>query len=240
MKFKSALAIGVLSALAAAHSQGAVIARQDFEASPASPALSYTTTVGTSEINTGDVPGAGTRPVGATWGVGGSSGISFATDSGQITFAPINTIDLSDISVSLNLAALALTSGNGLDGPDSFIVSVSPDNGVTFYDQIRVTGAANATWSFSGASGDAGRAYSTSAVTSFVPSGGGGEKITDGYTNLSITGLPSVENLVIRFTSSQSTGEKWLVDNVVVQTVPEPSAAALGLLGSLMLLRRRR
>src|SRR5687768_4533732 len=102
MKFRSILAIGALSALAAEYAQGAVIARQDFEASPASPALSYTTTAGTSEINTGAVPGAGTRPVGATWGVGSSSGISFTTDSGQITFAPINTVDLSDISVSLN------------------------------------------------------------------------------------------------------------------------------------------
>lgn len=239
MKFTPPLAIAAISALAAASSQAAVIARQDFETSPASPVLAYTTTQGTTEINTGAVAGAGVRPVGSTWGVDSGTGISFTSNSGEITFAPINTVGLTDIGVSLRLAALSLTSGNGLDAGDTFTVSVSADNGVTFSDQIRVTGLANATWSFSGASGDAGRVYSTSAVSSFSPEAGGA-RTTDGYTNLSITGLPAVANLVIRLTATADANEKWLVDNVVVQAVPEPAAAALGVLGSLLLLRRRR
>ncbi|RYD33173.1 MAG: hypothetical protein EOP87_11495 [Verrucomicrobiaceae bacterium] len=117
---------------------------------------------------------------------------------------------------------------------------VSADNGATFHEQIQVNGNSNATWSFSGATGNAGQVYSTTTTASFTPGSGGGTRTTDGYTNLSITGLPAVENLVIRLTASAGMNEKWLVDNVVVEAVPEPAAALLGLMGSLVLLCRRR
>ncbi len=237
MNFKSTLAIASLSALAAGYIQAAIIAQQNFEGNPAH--LGYTTTTGTSALNSGTV--AGSTPNTSTWGVGSSTGLSFTTDAGSITFASINTLNLTDsINLSVRLAALSHTGGNGLDADDNFLISVSTDGGQTFKDQIQVFGRTNARWSFSGGGATAQRAYSTSAVTEFRLEAGG-TLTADGYTNIILTGLPSAENLVIRFTATDNhVDERWLIDDMVVQTVPEPAAAALGALGSLMLLRRRR
>lgn len=235
MPFKSLFALASLSALSSIPSQAAIIAQQDFEGAPGG--WSYTTT-GDAVLNAGAI--AGSTPSNSTWGVGSSTGLAFDENVGSITFAAINTLDLTDITLTLRLAALSHTSGNGPDTTDNFLISVSTDGGQTFQDQIQVFGRSNARWSFSGASGTAALAYTTSGVTEFRP-GGSGTRTTDGYTNLSVTGLPSAENLVIRLTATDDhADERWLVDNVVIQTVPEPAAAALGAVGLLMLLRRRR
>jgi len=238
MSIKPTWAVLASSALAVLHSQGAIIARQDFEVNPAGPVLGYTVTTGTAELNTGIVTGG--TPNTSTWGVDSSRGLSFTTNVSVVTFDAINTLDLTDVVLTMRLAALSLTSANGLDGSDTFVVSISTDNGATFTDQLRVTGLDNARWTFDEGLGNASRVYSAAAVSSFRPPAGG-NRTTDGYTNLSISGLPSVEALVIRITATDDgASEKWLVDNVVVQAVPEPAAAMLGALGSLVLLRRRR
>jgi len=236
MYFKSPWAIVVLFSLAAVTSHGAILAQQDFEGGPGG--WGYTTTGG-AEFNTGTVTNG--TPATATWGVGGGTGLSFTEDVGTITFDPIHTLNLTDVTLTLRLAALSLSTGNGLDVSDNFVVWVSEDGGATFKEQIQINGFSNSHWTYATGTGVAVRAYSTSAVTEFDPQSGIRAQTTKGYSYLSVTGLPSVENLVIRLTATdESVPEKWLVDDVVVQTVPEPAAAALGALGFLMLLMRRR
>ena len=224
--------------LLAGSSFGAIIAQQDFEGSPATPILTYTTT-GTVALNSGAVAGT-FAPSSSTWGASGQ-GLSFTGNSGTVTFASLNTVGLTDVDLTLRLGGLSINStGNGMDNADNFIVSISPDNGVTFYEQVRVNGNTNARWSFSNSTGSAARAYATSAVTVFAPAGGG-ERTTDGYSYLSVTDLPAVSNLIIRLAATDNdTNERWLVDSVVVTAIPEPRAALLGGLGIIALLRRRR
>lgn len=240
MKIKSTiLALAAFSALGAVTGHAAIIAQQNFEITPAAPTATFTTT-GTSEFNTGVVTGT-FSPSTSTWGVASSRGISFTTNAGSITFAAINTVGLTDINLTLRLAALSINStANGMDAADNFILAVSVDNGVTFSNQLQINGNTNARWSFSDASGSASRAYTTAAATVFTPASGG-VRTTDGFTNLSVTDLPAVANLVVRVTATDNdVNERWLVDNYVLNAIPEPSTALLGAFGMLALLRRRR
>jgi len=241
MKIKSTiLALAAFSVLGAVTGQAAIIAQQNFETTPATPTATFTTT-GTTASNTGAVTGTFSPDPSSTWGVASSRGISFTTDAGSITFAAINTVGLTDISLTLRLAALSINStANGMDAADNFILAVSVDNGVTFSNQLQINGNTNARWSFSDASGSASRAYTTAAATVFTPASGG-VRTTDGFTNLSVTDLPAVASLVVRVTATDNdTNERWLVDDYVLNAIPEPSTALLGAIGMLALLRRRR
>ena len=65
----------------------------------------------------------------------------------------------------------------------------------------------------------------------FSPSGGG-SRTTDGYSNVEISGLPSISNLRFRITLlNNATAERWLVDDFKVKGIvstPQPEMNVQG------------
>ncbi len=237
-------AIFLMLTLSATAARGAIIAQQDFETVPSTPTATYTTT-GTWSLQSGAVTGT-FSPSDSTWGASGR-GIGATSNSATILFDPIDTTSYTGVGMTLRLAALSInTNNNGMEVGDTFRVEVSPDNGTTWYSQLIVTGqstpSANARWSFASASGTAGVSYTTGSATTFSPAAGG-IRTTDGYTFLSVSNLPSVSQLSIRLTATDSdANERWLVDSFSVNgtAVPETGTMILGSIGLLGLLRRRR
>ncbi|WP_432672668.1 GEVED domain-containing protein [Flavobacterium sp. SM2513] len=158
--------------------------------------------------------GSGDRPVTSPFAVEGthSRGISNATAT--LTSSNINTSAYTGVSLTFRLAAFSISStGNGLDASDDVVVEVSPNGGTTYYSTISVSGASNAYWGYSTGTGVASTAYDgNTSIVDFSPAGGG-NRTTDGYSTVTITGLPAVTNLRVRITlSNNSSSERWLVD----------------------------
>jgi hypothetical protein len=206
------------------------IAVQDFEASPAGPTMTFTTTdvatigAGTG-ISTGQTGAAATNaPSAVNLFASGTQGYRVqgpaagGLASRTLTFNNINTTAYNNIKLSFRMAGMSLGSNaNGMDGSvgtggilsgssslDVAVVEVSPDGGTTWYQQgaVNVTAAnANVRWSF-GAAGSGTKAYAAdNAYTTFTTTGTG--TITAGSTAITkaeITSLPSVANLKVRIT----------------------------------------
>lgn len=161
-----------------------------------------------------------------------SRGVSNSTAT--LTSSNINTTGYNTISTSFKLASFSInSSGNGADGGDDVTVEVSPNGGANWYSTVVVQGNTNARWSYVSGTGNASTPYDGNATpVNFTPSGGG-NRTTDGYSNVEITGLPSVSNLRIRITLiNNDNNERWLVDDFKVQGIvaaPAPEINVQGL-----------
>ena len=206
--------------------KGVVIARQDFETSPATPVLTFTNTGGSTITGTS---GTGDRPASANFYNSSSTGFRINNGTSTLLFPSsggINLCSYENIKVSFKLASFSTGStGNGAEATDYAQIDISPDGGSTWYSQIRVTGNSNACWSFSGGTAIASRAYSTTAFSTFAPAGGA-TRTSDGYSTVEVSGLPQVSNLRIRITMlNDAANERWVIDDVVVEGDLVPAAA---------------
>ncbi len=196
--------------------QGAVVASgtcgpvllgiQDFEATPATPTLTLTEILpGTYETGTGIYP-ASNKYVSPVRGYGISNGTA------EINLGAVDASAYFSATVKLHLASFSTTSGNGADGTDTVVVSISTDGGTTFSDEIRITGSSNRKWDFN-ASGVATVAYDGDNVfTSFTSPNG-----ATGIANLEVTGVPNSANIVVKVTMlNNNVAELWVIDDVEV------------------------
>ncbi|MCD6020043.1 MAG: C-terminal target protein [Bacteroidetes bacterium] len=168
---------------------------------------------------TGGTDGPASSPLSSlgTYGLGRSA----ASGSAVATSSLINTASCSSVQMSFKLASFSTGgAGNGADAGDFVRVEISPDGGTNYYSTIQINGNSNAFWGFSSGTGVASTAYDgdASAVT-FAPAGGGA-RTTDGYSTVTITGLPAVTNLIVRITMlNNSTNERWVIDNFVLSGI---------------------
>lgn len=192
------------------------IAQQDFETTPATPTAAVTTTNGaffTTSSATGDRPASLPFYLGAR---------AFGVSNGTANVASSSNIDVSGytgVSLSVRLAAFSIAStGNGMDAGDSVIVAISTNGGTSYSNEVRVAGNSNAYWHYTTGSANASTAYDgDNAASSFAP-GGGGARTTDGYSTITVTGLPSTSQLRFRIRlRNNDAAERWMVDNVVIQ-----------------------
>jgi len=203
------------------------ISQQDFEASPATPIMIYT--------NSGGIVGKITPgfPSGATTAFSGVKGYYVINNTATFTSnTDIDTRCYSSPSLSFKLAALDNSSGRGLDATDVVTIAISTNGGTTFTNEMTVTGNSNAIWSYTSGTGTASSAYdgngTVEGVKSWSPAGGGA-RTTDGYSTVSLTGLPNTASLRIKITLKNNSGnEVWAIDNVVlsnaVVATTQPSA----------------
>jgi hypothetical protein len=194
------------------------IALQDFEVSPATPTLSYTTSGTGGSLQTGTT-GTGDRPASANKFFDGARGYGTANGSTFIVFGPINVTNYVGVNFSVRLASYSVGSnGNGADAADLVEISVSQD-GTTYSNELSIGGNTNACWNFS-ATGNATTAYDgNNSATAFVAPGGG--LITTGFSNPSITNLPISTTLYLRVRLlNNSANELWLIDQAKLTGTP--------------------
>jgi hypothetical protein len=135
----------------------------------------------------------------------------------------INTLGYTSVTMSLRLAAFSIaSSSNGLDSNDNVTIDISTDGGINWNSTLRVKGNINAYWAYSSGAGIATTVYDgDNSPIDFAPSSTAGNKITDGYSNLKITGLPTTSNLRFRITLiNNNNAERWVIDDFKVQGIP--------------------
>lgn len=176
----------------------------------------FTETSGTGNFFTGNTA-VGENPASSPYAIAGTYSYGKSGGSVTITSSDINTSASSGTQLSFRLASFSVnTSGNGADVGDIVTVEISPDGGTTYYSTLRVLGNTNAVWAYT-ASGIASTAYDgDGSPVNFQPVGGG-VRTTDGYSTVTITGLPSTSNLRIRITLlNDNANERWVVDDLAV------------------------
>ncbi|ESU23745.1 hypothetical protein FEDK69T_11510 [Flavobacterium enshiense DK69] len=160
----------------------------------------------------------GDRPASSPFASEGTHSRGVSNASATLLSSNINTTSYTSVFMSFKLASFSIGStGNGVDGGDIVTVEVSPDGGTSWYSTARILGNSNAYWVYS-AAGSASTAYDGDATpVDFQPSGGG-SRTTDGYSTVSVTGLPSVANLKFKITLlNNDVKESWVLDDFKVQ-----------------------
>jgi Putative metal-binding motif len=194
------------------------IAIQNFETSPATPTMSFTNTLGTIGLIT---PGS---PAGATTVFAGTRGFYFTGSVvGPAVFtsnADVDTRCYSNPSLTFRLAALASNGAQGLDVADIVTIAISTNGGTSFTNEMQIKGFSNAVWSYTGGTASAASGYDGNGTVEagkvFGPTAGG-VRTTDGYSTVTLTGLPKTGNLRVKITLLNDAGnETWAIDNVVV------------------------
>lgn len=201
---------------------------QDFEDVPATPTWAYS------------ISGTAVRQAGTAYAISGDSGatpkyiggksIQFSdvdsnnstVTSSTIEFSDVNTLNFTDIELSLRVGSYSTTTGNGAESDDYVLVSVKQDNG-SWSDEIRVRGNSNSKWAFSSGLGNATAVYDNNGIVEagkiYGPATATPEfRTTDGYSYVTLSGLPSVSSLKIRITLSNTVAnEIWAIDNVILK-----------------------
>jgi hypothetical protein len=203
----------------------------DFETVNASPAMTRSTATtsgspGFSGVVTGNSPSSSASPASSPYFTSSNSGYRQAGPSSGTaivthTFDAVDTRSYTGVSVSLRVASMSIgSSSNGIESDDYCEIAVSPDNGTTWYQQSRLVGGStsNSRWAFSG-TGSSTRSYlaNNTFTTHAAPGSGGLLTGTNAITTLTVTGLPSVQNLRVRVqTRNDSANESWVIDDVRV------------------------
>lgn len=187
---------------------------QDFDTIQ-TPVWSYTLTSGTLEFANGNSP-SNALPANSPYGINGSWAWKQEGQSGGVvlTFDNMNIAGFDTVYITFRVAAFANTGSNGVDELDHVTTAVSVNNGVNWYDQVKINGASsgNSSWAYTG-TGIASRVFSTSAVTVFAPAASGFDPT--GYSTVLIK-VPNTTNQVrLKITSRSSVNtERYCIDNV--------------------------
>ncbi|HRZ42093.1 MAG TPA: hypothetical protein P5228_05255 [Bacteroidales bacterium] len=190
---------------------------QDFDTLQ-TPAWPFTLTSGTLEFANGNSP-SNALPANSPYGINGSWAWKQEGQSGGVvlTFDNVNIAGYDTVYITFRVAAFANTGSNGVDELDHVTTAVSINNGVNWYDQVKINGASggNSSWAYTG-TGIASRVFSTSAVTVFAPAASGFDPA--GYSTVLIK-VPNTTNQVrLKITSRSSVNtERYCIDNVEIK-----------------------
>jgi hypothetical protein len=181
----------------------------------------FSVTSGTGTYYSGN-SAAGDSPATTTFVSNGTHSFGKSNGSVSVTTTNINTTALASPQLSFKVASFSIAStGNGADGTDIVTVEISADGGNTYNSTVRVLGNTNARWSFTSGTGVASTTYDGDATpVDFTPAAGGA-RTTDGYSTVTVTGLPSTTNMRVRITLVNNTvNERWLIDNFTISPAP--------------------
>ncbi len=197
---------------------GAILFQQGFEAVPATPTLAYTATKASSSTGNGNTPSDAMFSEGTQGLQINNTGLIIPA---IIEFEAFDSTSYSNLEFSIRLASFSGTSGNGSDSTDSVKIFISTDDGVSYSEEINLSGGtttgSNNRWSFTSGTGEVSVVYDgDNVVTSSVPSGSG-DLTTEGVSTLRVTNLPSSATLRIKVElMNDKTDEFWVIDNAKV------------------------
>lgn len=161
-------------------------------------------------------------PASSPYAIEGTHSRGVSNGTATLTSSDINTSSFISIEMSFRLASFSISNGsNGADNADIVTVEVSPNGGTDWYSTVRVRGNSNAWWSYAGGTGIASTTYDGNAIPVDFQPAGGGSRTTDGYSTVTITGLPAVSNLRFRITLlNDNMNERWVLDDFKVTGIP--------------------
>ncbi len=191
------------------------IGQQDFEAAPATPTLTYT--------NTGGVVAGGTnygdnRLTKTNMFIGAQS--FQETGSLQtITFATTDVSDYKNIDLSFNLGAYTtVTTLAGLDAGDYVKVYISKDGGITWIQQLRITGFSNAIFDINTATGPTINFNYNGNLTAgahYAPMSSSTNTFSKTFV---IKSLPNTAQLKVKIElATDNANEIWAIDNIKLE-----------------------
>lgn len=183
---------------------GINIGTQDFETTPATPVLTFTQT------NTAIATGNGNTPNNPKF-ISGTQGIEINNAAGEIIFDTVDTSTYSNITFSIHLASFSGNPGQGSDQSDMVKVFISDDNGVSYSEELRMTGFGNAKWSFISGTDTASVVYDGDNIeTEFDPN----DAPTDDFSILTVSNLPATSSLKIKLEiNNNNLNEFWVLDD---------------------------
>lgn len=186
---------------------------QDFEASPASPVWTYSSTGST--VTGGTAFGA-SGDAGSSAKFLGARSLQVANASSVTTFSPVNVSAFADVELSFRLASYGTTTAEGADAGDRVVVAVST-NGTTWSDEITLYGNSAAKWSFASGTGAFAGIYDGDNAASIATTASGGYVTSDGMSTIRLGSLPKSATLQVRITIvNDASGEVWALDDVAL------------------------
>lgn len=192
-----------------------LIKKQDFELSPSTPVWNFSVTSGTASVTNGLAYAEYTEPASTTTTTTGDYSLQVNNSSAVINFSSVNTTNLKEVTFYATLGSYATTPAGGLDDDDAVTVSISTNGGLSWSDEIKVTGNDNAKWSLLSGEAIANSTYVGAGVAATYAPTAGGYRYSDGYATIALSGLPSVSDLRIRLTiTTNDATEIWAVDDV--------------------------
>lgn len=192
-----------------------VIAQQDFEDSPASPALNYTTTGTTAR--TGGTGYGDNRTTQTNMFIGTKSFQVTSNNTAEIIFSNVDTSQYQNVNLNFRLGAYGTTTTDGIETGDEVLLSLSTDGGTTWSKQIKIKGSNNSVFDINTASGAPVSLVYDQTSTSEATFGTGFNSTNTFSNSFTITDLPSVPSLRFKINFSFSTNaantEKIALDN---------------------------
>jgi hypothetical protein len=178
-----------------------------------------------SSSTTGDYPNISVSPTTSTMLYGGGNN-AYEMDWYSLPNIPID--QNKSHYFRMRLAAQNLTNFSwgggpppGMDAQDHVIVQLSVDGGITYVDEMRISGKSNAIWDYN-LNGVAWK-MADGNLTTFAPSQGGDRtNLGDGYSLIELW-IPSGESEIAIdiFTRANRMGEDWWMDNFELYEVNE-------------------
>jgi hypothetical protein len=185
------------------------ITGQDFELNPSSPVPNFTFSGGGYSSGTN----ATGLPANANLFVSGERGWQIVNGTSVVTFFNQSLIGYTGNSIDLRIAGMSVNGTNGIDAADQCTVSLSLDGGISFSDELRLTGStSNQRWSFAAAGtvetvydGDNSPALFTSSSVS-------------GVTTLAVKLPANASQVILRVQLvNNDLNERWVIDDVRIR-----------------------
>jgi hypothetical protein len=111
----------------------------------------------------------------------------------------------------------------GVDAADYIDVSVSTNGGVTFSNELRITGFSNAYWNYNTAASII--KVPNGSLSTYAPISGGNRTATgDGYSVITLAFVPGITQIAGRiFCRANAAGEEWWIDNIELLETKDPA-----------------
>ncbi len=142
-----------------------------------------------------------------------SRGYGVVNDGATLTFGPVDVSSYTFVIVRFHLASFATVNTQGADAPDSVILSMSLDGGVTYVEELTVLGFGNSKWGFDNETTVSATYNGTGIPTIFQSTG----TYDSGIGNVELKNFPAGSEVYFRITLlNDRVEEMWVIDDVEI------------------------